>query len=167
MMNAFPSSDTLESGSESSFRGDESGIDSPVSVETDARANDLGVVSSGDSKGTATSATASNSLRARLHSEHVARCSCNLLRSSSDSSPVVEMAQSSRNFSCGRVRDPFPLARLFPFAAMGSTAPNLTPKHLLPQSVQAAVIMVSHIPQGLANFVADFRQRIALEKVQA
>src|SRR5690348_4314689 len=41
------------------------------------------------------------------------------------------------------------------------------PKHVLPQPIEAAIIVVPDTSEGLAEFLTDLRERIALEEVQA
>jgi hypothetical protein len=41
------------------------------------------------------------------------------------------------------------------------------PKHALPQLIEAAIIMVPDTSEGLAEFLADLHERIALEEVEA
>ena len=44
---------------------------------------------------------------------------------------------------------------------------HVIPKHLPAQPIEAPVVMVPHIPQGLARLLADFRKGITIEEVQA
>ena len=44
---------------------------------------------------------------------------------------------------------------------------DATRKHVLTQLIQAAVIMVPHVSQGLGHFFADLSERIAFEEVEA
>lgn len=41
------------------------------------------------------------------------------------------------------------------------------PKHVLPQLIEAAIIVVPDTSEGLAEFLTDLRERIALEEVEA
>ena len=41
------------------------------------------------------------------------------------------------------------------------------PKHLPAQLIEAPVVMVPHIPQGLARLLANFRKGKTIEEVQA
>jgi hypothetical protein len=41
------------------------------------------------------------------------------------------------------------------------------PKHLLPQLIQRAVIVVPHISEGLPKLLADFHESITVEEVEA
>jgi gamma-glutamyl:cysteine ligase YbdK (ATP-grasp superfamily) len=44
---------------------------------------------------------------------------------------------------------------------------NGIPKHLLPQLIESAVVMVSHVSEGLSRLLADLRQRATVKEVQA
>src|SRR5260370_34579438 len=110
-------------------------------------------------------AAASNSFRACRHSGHSARCPCRIFCSPSVRSPEVEMAHSSRNLSCGSISDqpsPSGLAVLF---LMPLLYGHIIPKHLLAQRIEAPVVVVPHISQGLARLLADFRKGITIEEV--
>src|ERR1700739_4747795 len=41
------------------------------------------------------------------------------------------------------------------------------PKHLLPQLIESAVVVVPHISQGLPKLLTDFQEGVAVEEVQA
>jgi hypothetical protein len=43
----------------------------------------------------------------------------------------------------------------------------MVPKHLPAQLIEAAVVMVSHVPEGLSRLLADLRQRITVKEVEA
>src|SRR6185437_8041917 len=45
--------------------------------------------------------------------------------------------------------------------------PNLTPKHLLAQLVERAIVVVPHIAQSLPQLVADLRESVAPEEVES
>src|SRR6266850_2262101 len=119
------------------------------------------------SSGTPISTAASNSLRTCRQSGHSARCACRSSCSSSVRSPEVEMAQSSRNLLCGPISGQPWLSRLSVLFSMPFVYRNTIPKHLLPQLIQPTVIVVPHISQGLPHFLADLRQVITIEEVQA
>src|SRR5713101_8601018 len=112
-----------------------------------------------------TSAAASNSFRACRQSGHSARCACRFLCSSSVRSPEVETAHSSRNLSCGPISDQPPPSGLFILFPMALSYAHVIPKHLPAQLIEAAVVMVPHISQGLAKLLANLRKGIAIEKV--
>jgi hypothetical protein len=44
---------------------------------------------------------------------------------------------------------------------------HIIPKHLLPQLIQCAVIVVPHISEGLPKLLADFHECITVEEVEA
>src|SRR5882672_9053094 len=114
-----------------------------------------------------TPAAASNSFKACRQSGHSARCPCRIFSSSSVKSPEVEMAHSSRNLSCGSISDqpsPSGLAALF---LMPLFYGHSIPKHLLPQLVEAAVVMVPDVSGGLSQLLADLRQGVTVKEVQA
>src|SRR5437879_9977009 len=95
----------------------------------------------------------SNSFNACRHSGHSARCPRRVFCSSPVSSPDVEMAHSSRNLSCGSISDqpsPLGLAILF---LMPVFYGHSIPKHLLPQLIEAAVLIVLHVYEGLSRLL--------------
>src|SRR5712692_10932612 len=102
-----------------------------------------------------TPAAASNSFKACRHSGHSARCPCRVFCSSSVSSPEVEMAHSSRNLSCGSISDQPSRSGLAVLFLMPVFYGHIIPKHLLPQLIEAAVVMVSHISQRLARLRSE------------
>jgi hypothetical protein len=44
---------------------------------------------------------------------------------------------------------------------------HIIPKHLLPQLIEAAVVMVPHVSEGLSQLLADLRQSVTVKEVQA
>jgi hypothetical protein len=44
---------------------------------------------------------------------------------------------------------------------------HIIPKHLLPQLIDAAVVMVPHVSEGLSRLLADLRQGVTVKEVQA
>src|SRR5713226_3385412 len=111
-----------------------------------------------------TPAAASNSFEACRHSGHSARCPCRAFCSSSVRSPEVEMAHSSRNLSCGPISDQHSVSRLSFRCSMTSVYRNIIPKHLLPQLIEAAVVMVPHVSEGLSRLLADLRQGVTVKE---
>src|SRR5882762_11970076 len=112
-------------------------------------------------------AAASNSFKACRHSGHSTTCLCRVFCSSSVRSPEVEMAHSSRYLSCGSISDqpsPSGLAVLF---LMPVFYGHIIPKHLLPQLIEAAVVMVPHVSEGLTRLLAELRQGVTVKEVQA
>src|SRR6266850_295587 len=111
-----------------------------------------------------TPAAASNSFKACWQPSHSARCCCRSFCSSSVRSPEVEMAHSSRNLSCGPISDqpsPSGLPTLFPMPLFYG---YIIPKHLLPQLIEAAVVMVPHVSEGLSRLLADLRQGVTVKE---
>src|SRR5690242_15837380 len=100
-----------------------------------------------------TAAAASNSRTDSWQSEHSARCPCKVFCSSSVNSPETERAHSSRNLSCGSISD-HPLSGLVALFLMLLFYGHVIPKHLLPQLIEAAVVVVSHVPEGLSRLLA-------------
>src|ERR1700687_5453541 len=111
-------------------------------------------------------AAASNSFKACRQCGHSARCPRRIFCSSCVRSPDVEMAHSSRNLSCGSISDqpsPSGLAALFLMLFYGHSIP----KHLPPQLIEATVVMVTHVSEGLSRLLADLRQGVTVKEVQA
>src|SRR5467141_3865567 len=114
-----------------------------------------------------TPAAASNSFKACRQCGHSARCPRRIFCSSCVRSPEVEMAHISRNLSCGSISDqpsPSGLAVLF---LMPLFYGHIISKHLLPQLIEAAVVMVPHVSEGLSRLLADLRQGVTVKEVQA
>src|SRR5882724_11697492 len=112
-------------------------------------------------------AAASNSFKAWQHSGHSGRCPCRVFCSSSVRSPEVEMAHSSRNLWCGSISDQPPPSGLSILFLMPFFYRHVIPKHLLPQLIEAAVVMVPHVSEGLTRLLADLRQGVTVKEVQA